>query len=343
MDMMVLGRPDAAPGVRADAPAPLRATRRLTAPPAAELLGRLGFGSFADPDDPPLGLLPGARGGVDTWESPGEQHAGRTGLLQWRHNADWLYGHLAVDAAPGELARQVQRAYTDLCNGMRDTGFVHPLRLWNYVPRINADEDGLERYRHFNAGRQQAFLAAGQSAFEGAPAACALGTHGGPVCIRVLAGRHRPVPIENPRQVSAYHYPGSYGPRTPSFSRAALVDAGGGQALLLISGTASIVGHATLHAGNLDAQLSETLTNLQAVIDAAHQHGSARFTLRDLVPTVYVRHAEHAPRVRQLLAQALGADAPATASAVLLNADICRHDLLVEIEAHGHAPGEVRA
>jgi chorismate lyase/3-hydroxybenzoate synthase len=343
MNMKVLGRPEAAPGAHADVRVPLVMVRRPTAlPPLPDPLGTLELGQERA-DGPQLAALAGTSPCADTWISAGPQQQGSTGLLRWRHNADWLYGSLQVDAAPGELAPKVQQAYADLFAAMRQTGFIHPVRLWNYVPRINADEGGLERYRHFNAGRQQAFLAAGQAAFEGSPAACALGTHGGPVCVRVLASRHPARPIENPRQVSAYHYPTSYGPRSPSFSRAALVDAGNGQLMLLISGTASIVGHASVHVGDLAAQVRETLTNLQAVIDEAHCHASARFTLRDLVFTVYVRHREQAEAVRAQLAAELGPDAPAVTSMVLLHADICRHDLLVEIEAHAQAPGVVTA
>lgn len=349
MNMKVLGRPEAAPGAHGDvrvplaALAPLTLARRLAnvAAPVGQL-GALGLG-LTGAEAPLLEALAGTAACADAWLSAGEQHHGSTGLLRWSHNADWLYGSLQVDAAPGQLADQVRRAYTDLFTAMRDTGFIHPVRLWNYVPRINADEGGLERYRHFNAGRQQAFLAAGQAAFEGSPAACALGTHSGPVCVRVLASRRRARPIENPRQVSAYHYPNAYGPRSPSFSRAALADVGAGELMLLISGTASIVGHSTMHAGDLQAQVKETLTNLQAVIDEARRHASARFALRELVLTVYVRHREHADAVRAQLAHELGADAPALASLVVLHADICRHDLLVEIEGHMQAPGVVTA
>ena len=38
-----------------------------------------------------------------------------------------------------------------------------------------------------------------------------------------LAGRTAPVFVENPRQVSAYHYRREYGTHSPSFSRAALL------------------------------------------------------------------------------------------------------------------------
>jgi chorismate lyase/3-hydroxybenzoate synthase len=138
--------------------------------------------------------------------------------------------------------------------------------------------------------------------------------------------------------VSAYRYPETYGPRSPTFSRAALADIGDGNVALFISGTASIVGHETVHHGDVREQTRETLRNLQAVIDAANarhrQVRPGRARLRGL------RAAPDADTeaVRSVLEGALGADAPMVRHAVYLEADICRSDLLVEIEAHTVAP-----
>lgn len=269
--------------------------------------------------------------------------AGTHGALQWRADGRWLYASADIDEpADGDLAGLVRRAYLELFACLRRSGYTHPLRIWNYLPHINAEQAGLERYRHFNAGRQQAFLEAGHAAFEGAPAACALGSHGGPYCLRVLAARTPAVPIENPRQVSAYHYPAQYGPRAPSFSRAVLADAGGGDLLLLVSGTASIVGHATLHVGDVQAQLHETLRNLRAVLAVAASRGASALRLEDLVATIYLRHAADAPALRQALQRELGAEAPLLQHAMFLEADICREDLLVEIEAYARCRGQLR-
>jgi enamine deaminase RidA (YjgF/YER057c/UK114 family) len=288
----------------------------------------------------PLPLLAGSLAQGDTSLGGPPRYEGHCGPVRWQHDGQWLLAALDLHAQAGlPLADQVQQGYLDLFRTLHETGFTHPLRLWNYLPQINAELDGLERYRHFNLGRQQAFIQAGQAAFEGAPAACALGTHGEALCIRVLAGRGPVLPLENPRQVSAYRYPSDYGPRAPTFSRAALADVGAGQLLLLISGTASIVGHATLHAGDPAAQLNETLNNLQALVDVASARGSARFTLPGLHCTVYLRHPEHLALVRQGLQQRLGPEAALLRNAVYLQADICRRDLLVEIEAHAMAPG----
>jgi len=285
---------------------------------------------------------PGAM--ADVWHASEHVESGTTGVVRWRCDGHWMLGAIDLDEAVEKqgLAALSQHAYRDLFESLEQTGCKHLLRIWNYLPQINGDGGGLERYRQFNLGRQQAFVEANQAAFEGAPAACALGIHQGSLCIRFLAGRAAPLPIENPRQVSAYHYPKDYGPRSPTFSRAAIADIGGGDVALFISGTASIVGHETVHIGDIDAQTRETLRNLSAVIAAANERTTARFDLAALDCVVYVRHVADAPTVRRIIEETLGPAAHTLSHAVFLEADICRQDLLVEIEAHAVAQGALR-
>ncbi|WP_295979866.1 Rid family hydrolase [uncultured Variovorax sp.] len=283
---------------------------------------------------------------ADVWHASGAQvESGTTGIARWRTDGHWLLGAIDLDesAEKQDLAALAHRAYRDLFKTLDQAGTPHLQRIWNYLPRINADGGGLERYRQFNLGRQEAFLEAGRAAFEGAPAACALGIHQGALSIRFLAGQRAPLPVENPRQVSAYRYPETYGPRSPTFSRAALADIGGGSIALFISGTASIVGHETVHHGDVREQTRETLRNLQAVVDAANERCSAEFSLAELDCVAYVRHPSDTAAVRAVVEEALGADAPMARHAVYLEADICRSDLLVEIEAHAVAAGQLRA
>ncbi|MGI4777452.1 MAG: Rid family hydrolase [Janthinobacterium lividum] len=306
--------------------------------------GGLGYGT---PDD--LAWMPTVNANVlsergpmaDVWHASGQVQSGTTGRVRWRTDGHWVLGAIDLDETVERqgVAKLAERAYHDLFETLKETGCPHLLRIWNYLPQINGDGGGLERYRQFNAGRQEAFLEAGQAAFEGAPAACALGIRQGALCIRFLAGQIAPVPVENPRQVSAYRYPDTYGPRSPTFSRAALAELSGGDVALFISGTASIVGHETVHLGDVRAQTRETLRNLDAVIAAANARTSAVFALPKLEAVIYVRHVADADAVRGLLEEVLGFDAPTLRHAVVLEADICRQDLLVEIEAHAVAPG----
>ncbi len=109
---------------------------------------------------------------------------------------------------------------------------------------------------------------------------------------------------------------------------------------LWVSGTASIVGEESRHLGDLAAQVHETVANLQAVLAVANAAlrpaaGHVGLQLPELAFTVYVRHAADGPAALAHFAQALGAEP----DCVLLQADICRAELLVEIEAHGAVPG----
>ena len=66
--------------------------------------------------------------------------------------------------------------------------------------------------------------------------------------------------------------------------------------------------------------------------EAANQRiGARRFELSDLSYKVYVRRAEHQPSIEHELRREIGASAPV----MYLQADICRRELLVEIEAVG--------
>lgn len=303
---------------------------------AGQALGGLAWGGTA----PQLSVLPVlpvlSPGGpaVDAWLAGAPLRQGRSGDVQWQDDGHWAFGQIDLQGADTDIEATAYRAYCDVFAALRDCGRPHPLRLWNYLPRINADGGGLERYRQFNIGRQRAFIDAGRDAFAGAPAACALGTAAGGLGVRFLAGNTAPRPLENPRQVPAWRYSSSFGPRAPTFSRAALADAGGGQVALFVSGTASIVGEHTVHAGDLRAQVHETLLNLRAVLAVARTQCTAALPLQALACTIYLRHAADLPAIGEAL--------DALPDSIVVQADVCRSDLLVEIEGHAIVPGVLR-
>lgn len=282
---------------------------------------------------------------VDAWFTQGAVTTHQLGCVRYATDGCWLHGSAQIDAEAmaGGLEQAAYQIYTDLFAALARHTSPHLLRLWNYVPGINDEGHGLEHYRHFNVGRQRAFIDAQRSAFEGSPAACALGANEGALQVFFLAGPQAPLAVENPRQVSAYHYPDQYGPRSPTFSRAALADVGGGRQTLFISGTASIRGHTSVHVGDVRLQTEETLLNIAAVLDAAQQQAQVALPAEALTCTVYLRHRADLPVVMEVLTQRLGAHSHAVQTVVALQADICRADLLVEIEAHGFTGPECRA
>lgn len=276
----------------------------------------------------------------ETWHRASPALHGVSEGIAWRRSGDTLFGVIELDerefagAADRTPLRAASEAAYDRIFRLLDAQQLPYLwRVWNYMADINAETHGLERYRQFNIGRQDAFLAHRRGATGNVPAACAIGLAGGPLSIAFLAGQAAPVPFENPRQVSAYHYPAEYGPRAPTFSRAALVHPSG-QEILFISGTASIVGHRTVHPDDVAGQCRETMDNIAALVDAVNRDARSQpFALDELVYRVYVRHAVDFPRIRDTLAPLVGA-----AEVLYLQSDICRAELLVEIEAMASHP-----
>lgn len=291
----------------------------------------------------PLADLPSvpADAVCDAWLSASALTQGQSGDIRYRHDGNTLFGVIELaetDAESGSTSTPLQhtteRAYRQIFGLLEALDYPFLFRLWNYMADINGHSHGLERYRQFNLGRQDAFLACRRDVVGNVPAACALGSAGGPLTIAFMAGRKAPVALENPRQISAYNYPQNYGPRSPTFSRASLVRMGSDE-VLLISGTASIVGHGTLHAGDVQAQARETLTNLDAIIQVANQQAiKPLFSLSHLFYRVYVRHSADVEAIRDVMRQRIGAGF----NAVFLQADVCRQDLLMEIEASASLP-----
>jgi enamine deaminase RidA (YjgF/YER057c/UK114 family) len=290
--------------------------------------------------------LDGGIASVEIWPARGRVHGEVRGDVHYSRDGDTLFGYLALqesqfDTAAGQtpLHRAAEFAYREAFSLLDDLGYRHIYRFWNYFPDINLSSHGLERYREFNLGREAAFVARGYDARGGYPAACALGSAHGPLCVAFLAGHVEPQRVENPRQVNAYLYPQQYGPRSPLFSRATLVSHAQ-EELLLISGTASVVGHATLHPGDVVAQTRETIANIQAVLAEANRlRPRAAFGLADLSCRVYVRRAQDLRAIQATLAETAGLPL----QAAYLQADICRADLLLEIEATARRRSAPRA
>lgn len=235
----------------------------------------------------------------------------------WR-GADVWFGKWSGDGDDVEAV--TRRGYQEILSQAKANGYPHLLRVWNHVRDLNAGAGDEERYKRFCAGRHEAFMADGWSKPR-LPAASGVGMREGGIAIYCVAAREPGEQIENPRQVAAYDYPRRYGRRSPSFARATVAGD-----FVFVSGTASVVGHETRHAGDLDAQLDETFVNLDAVLRAAGTSGTDSLRL----VKVYIRRRDDYPRV----AARVAADLPRT-RALYLETDICRADLLVEIDGIG--------
>lgn len=237
---------------------------------------------------------------------------------------------------PERLEEPLKDAYAQVLEACAQRQ-MHLHRVWNYVPRINEHNHELERYRQFNIGRWMAFEKHfGRDLRAHMPAASAVGITGDHTILFFIAGRTLPIYLENPSQVPAYHYPHEYGPKPPSFARGLLVQ----EPDLLtgyLSGTASIEGHLSVGEGDWHKQFRTTIHNMEimlermGMIEALRGQAAAEkagIQLRDF--KCYLRHPEAASLVLDWLMDELDVQ---ESQVTLLQADICRAELDLEIEA----------
>ncbi|MDZ7668584.1 MAG: hypothetical protein U5Q16_03885 [Gammaproteobacteria bacterium] len=241
---------------------------------------------------------------------------------------DELWGAGFADVSAQGFDAAAQALYTELFNASRRLT-LH--RIWNLIPRINAHDAALENYQAFCEGRHRAFQAHfGSAGEQRMPAASAVGTLGDTLCVVFVAGTDAVSYVENPEQVPAYRYPSRYGPRSPSFARGSLVQRHGGQRLY-VSGTASIRRSESLHPGDVAAQFELAMANVDLVArNAGLLHGLDAESPGQRSFRIYLRHADDWPVVRPLFEKRLQRSGDGYS---VLQADICRRELLVEIEA----------
>ena len=296
------------------------------------VLALIGFGSHAGASDDPrylrVGLEPTEPGRFEVWHSTRSVVTGRTDVLRWSGDGDYLFFAVEMDEdEAGDIDAAGEATYAAICDLIATHRFAdgqtgHILRLWNYLDAINEGEGDEERYRHFCAGRARGLTS---SARNGYSAATAIGCRDGRRVLQVygLAARQAGIAIENPRQISAWSYPRQYGPVAPTFARATRTPAG----QLLVSGTAAVLGHQSQHVGDTFAQLDETLRNLDSLLTAAGpdiaSHGISASLLK-----VYLRDPAEAAAVESHLRERL----PGLGDMLILISDICRSDLRVEID-----------
>lgn len=326
--------------------APLRAAYEAgpaeNTAPDAHVLAQIRFGTaMASAHDPrllTLALPPlEASTLTETWRcAEPVRHGWRQGL-GYAHTEDVLFFQLLLDeSAFPSLEVLSAQAYERLLAFLAEAGFPHLLRVWNYFPRINEGEGADERYQQFCLGRGRVLEVT--PGFETRlPAATVIGSLAPGFVVYGLTAREPGLQIENPRQVSAFRYPRQYGPRSPAFSRARLKHWGEAQHLY-VSGTASVVGHETRHPHAALAQLGEAVRNLEALLEQASRTEPSLSLghLSDLaLLKLYVRPGVDIGPLQAMLQGLLGTQTPC----LLLGGEICRRDLLVEMEGLYAATG----
>ena len=272
-------------------------------------LGTNAYECIIDPFADEYSLRHAAEGDIESIESP-----------------NWLMIKTRIEnLASTVIEDTVAERYKQVFARLDRSGFPHLVRAWHVIPHITAGDDDSEIYRRFSVGRARAFKAASIHT-EDFPAASAIGSQQSAMSMLFLASKQRPMHHENAVQSPAYRYPRQYGPVGPSFARASSLN---GQ--VFISGTASITGHTSKGIGDVCEQTSTTLNNIEGLIhSAAHDIGK---TLRAHHLKVYLKDVSYLAEVaNRIAAHPSFSHLEIDRSVLFAQADICRSELLVEIE-----------
>jgi enamine deaminase RidA (YjgF/YER057c/UK114 family) len=248
----------------------------------------------------------------------------------------------------GDLAARTRAAFAKAAGllAREGLGFADVVRQWNFVEditgRSGAGPRGRQNYQIFNDIRAAAYGRGGLAS--GFPAATGIGVEAGGFVLELIAAAgtaaERNLAVSNPLQTDAHRYSprvlvGASGAagrvkKTPKFERARVV-LSGGAGTCYVSGTAAIVGEDVVRPGDAAGQTRATVRNIMRLVSAANLRRSglagARVGPRFMNVRTYVKREEEVPEVARIVKASFPG-----AAALFVVADVCREDLLVEIE-----------
>lgn len=233
---------------------------------------------------------------------------------------------------------KAEKAFNNLKDIFREVNFpIHSIvRQWNYLEDIVGFEGDKQKYQEFNNVRS-AFYG---NNFEntGYPAGTGIGMNRGGIIIEFVAVKSKEaktLAIDNPGQIAAHSYSKNVliGEKcvlqtTPKFERARYFELHN-KKLIFISGTASIVGEKTVGVGNPIKQTETTIQNIQLLYSTEILHKLSEKELRPKYghARVYVKRRKDFAAIKKTFKKHFG-----NLPVVYIVADICRYDLLVEVE-----------
>ncbi|MBN2635172.1 MAG: hypothetical protein JXR61_02800 [Prolixibacteraceae bacterium] len=259
------------------------------------------------------------------------------GLLFRKNDTSVLIGNAQSYSYSGSKQNS-EKAFAVLIDIFTDAFFPinSIVRQWNYIENILGFDGENQRYQQFNNVRSGVY---GNTFSEkGYPAATGIGMNQGGVLIEFVAIKSNEcitVPIDNPKQISAHTYSEKVlvGEKcslkaTPKFERARYVDIFG-KKMIFISGTASIVGEHTVGVGDAGKQTEVTIQNIQKLYsgEVLKQLNNNNLNTKYSHVRVYIKSRKDFRIIKKTIKNHFG-ELPV----VYIIADICRTDLLVEIE-----------
>lgn len=277
--------------------------------------------------------------------------------IESNENIDVSYGdnYLVLDnglcrelVTGGLLAPDINASFLDQSNAVfarieeilsRENFSISSIvRQWNYIEGITVFDGDRQHYQDFNDSRSHFYAKTIWDS--GYPAATGIGTQYGGVMVELIAfsgDAYVDHALDNPLQVSAHKYSQQVlvGARdevfdqrtTPKFERGRVLGQHDKQ-IIFISGTAAIRGEHSLLTDELIEQTRLTMANIDHLIseenyplpNVSRAYGMLRIYVKEYAQMEEVRKymEMHYPEVNK----------------IYLHADICRDELLLEIEGH---------
>lgn len=240
-----------------------------------------------------------------------------------------------IEANTFEQAREI---FTAIENILTSEGFrINDIyRQWNYIEDITIKNDGSQNYQEFNDARSIFYSKTKWS--NGYPAATGIGTSRGGIMIELYAIKGTTAtnhPIDNPLQVAAHNYSQKVlegkvmqeldERTTPKFERARILGN-----TIYISGTAAIKGEQSVAEQDTATQAATTMDIMNKLISKENIPVANNGATYDLL-RIYVKNEEEIPAVKKYMSSRY----PSVPKHYLVS-DICRPELLIEIEGIAH-------
>ena len=277
------------------------------------------------------------QGMIDAWiGEEGDIEEVKHDQVHLKISENGIFGEIQLLVDEQDVKTLTITMYNQIFSALKVYPEYQLLRIWNYVPEILLQENTSladNIYKQFNNGRYQAFENQYGTDFQTRmmPAASAVGSNSSYLRIEFLAVKSEITFIENKDQVAARNYSSKYGKFPPLFSRGAIYK-NLKQTVLISSGTASVIGEDSVHQDLYD-QVNQSIHNLRVLgsqFNLKKYKIDYGFALEDAVLLrTYYKNDEDEAFLRKYLKKVVSPNCQLS----FMKADICRAELLVEIEA----------
>ena len=259
----------------------------------------------------------------EVWEVQDEVKRDKYNNINIAKNKNCLFGSVLIDKKGSyeEIKLKVQKKYSDFFE-ISNKNNMSIVKIWHYFPELlKLYPDKKTNYSLLCEAREVIY----KELYDNSnfPAATVIGIEGDKILIYFFAAACENYDvIENNRQVSSYNYPQNIFSEKPMFSRAvgfSFTDEACKK--IMISGTASIKGYQSMHDSDVIKQLKEALKNYKTFAKLeSNPSNICRVYLSKYQKDNYLSVIDE-------LEICFGSN-----QYVLLLGDICRKELLVEIE-----------